>query len=114
MEDLRRLVNGQNSDLYDVLAHVAYEAALVPRGGRAKRAKVELASYSPAQQEFLNFVLDQYVRAGSDELDTQKLPDLLELKFGSVSDAKPAIGNIPEIRDMFIGMQSTLYEPMAG
>lgn len=114
LEDLRRLVNGQNSDLYDVLAHVAYEAALVPREGRAKRAKVELASYSPAQQEFLNFVLDQYVRVGSDELDTQKLPDLLELKFGSVSDAKPAIGNIPEIRDMFIGMQSTLYEPMAG
>jgi type I restriction enzyme R subunit len=113
LEDLRRLVNGQNSDLYDVLAHVAYEAALVPREGRAKRAKVELASYSPAQQEFLNFVLDQYVRAGSDELDTQKLPDLLELKFGSVSDAKPAIGNIPEIRDMFIGMQSTLYQPVA-
>jgi len=111
LEDLRRLVNGQNSDLYDVLAHVAYEAALVPREGRAERAKVELASYSPAQQEFLNFVLDQYVRAGSDELDTQKLPDLLELKFGSVSDAKPAIGNIPEIRDMFIGMQSTLYQP---
>ncbi len=111
LEDLRRLVNGQNSDLYDVLAHVAYEAALVPREGRAKRAKVELASYSPAQQEFLNFVLDQYVRAGSDELDTQKLPDLLELKFGSVSDAKPAIGNIPEIRDMFIGIQSTLYQP---
>jgi len=113
LEDLRRLVNGQNSDLYDVLAHVAYEAALVPREGRAERAKVELASYSPAQQEFLNFVLDQYVRAGSDELDTQKLPDLLELKFGSVSDAKPAIGNIPEIRDMFIGMQSTLYQPVA-
>ena len=113
LEDLRRLVNGQNSDLYDVLAHVAYEAALVPREGRAERAKVELASYSPAQQEFLNFVLDQYVRAGSDELDTQKLPDLLELKFGSVSDAKPAIGNIPEIRDMFIGMQSALYQPIA-
>ena len=114
LEDLRRLVNGQNSDLYDVLAHVAYEAALVPREGRAKRAKVELASYSPAQQEFLNFVLDQYVRAGSDELDTKKLPDLLELKFGTVSDAKPAIGNIPEIRDMFIGMQSKLYQPMTG
>ena len=70
-------------------------------------------AYSPAQQEFLNFVLVQHVRAGSDELDTQKLPDLLELKFGSVSDANPAIGNIPEIRDMFIGMQSTLYQPVA-
>lgn len=41
-------------------------------------------------------------------------PDVLELKFGSVSDAKPAIGNIPEIRNMFIGIQYTLYEPMAG
>jgi len=41
------------------------------------------------------------------------LRHLHELKFGSVSDAKPAIGNIPEIRDMFIGMQSSLYQPVA-
>ena len=43
----------------------------MPREGRAERAKVELASYSPAQQEFLNFVLDQYSRADSDELQDE-------------------------------------------
>ena len=71
-----------------------------------------MASYSPAQQEFQPSWTNTS-ELDSDELDTQKLPDLLELKFGSVSDAKPAIGNIPEIRDMFIGMQSKLYQPVA-
>jgi type I restriction enzyme R subunit len=113
LEDLRRIVNGQNSDLFDVLAYVAYEAAMVPRKGRAERAKVELATYSPSQQEFLNFVLDQYVRAGSDELDTQKLPDLLQLKYGSVADAMHEIGDTNSIREIFIGMQSDLYQPLA-
>ena len=40
---------------------LAYTAPLVARAARAERVKVEMASYDAAQQEFLNFVLDQYV-----------------------------------------------------
>ncbi len=73
-----------------------------------------MGSYNPAQQEFLNFVLDQYIKSGSDELDTQKLPQLLELKYHGVADAKQVLGEIPAIRELFIAMQEDLYRPLTG
>lgn len=110
LEDLRKLVHGEDSDLFDVLAYVAYHRDIVPRLERAERAKIKLDSYNPAQQEFLNFVLVQYIREGVDELDDAKLPDLLELKYNAIADAKRALGDIPSIRNAFIGFQEHLYE----
>lgn len=114
LEDLRAMLKGEGSDLYDVLAHIAYTAPLVARAARAERVKVEMASYDAAQQEFLNFVLDQYVRSGSDELDDQKLGDLLQLKYDALADAKEALGDVATIRSLFIELQEHLYAPLAG
>lgn len=110
LEDLRMLIHGEDSDLFDVLSHIAYTKALVPRTERAERAKIQLGDYNPKQQEFLNFVLEQYVRDGVDELDDAKLPDLLELKYKAIADAKRELGEIKSIRDTFIGFQGRLYE----
>jgi type I restriction enzyme R subunit len=107
--DLQDLVEGRDSDLFDVLSYVAYHRDLVPRTTRADRAKVHFNSYDPKQQEFLNFVLEQYVKSGVDELDDQKLPELLELKYTAVADAKAQLGPIPTIRETFIGFQKWLY-----
>ena len=59
--------------------------------------------------DFLNFVLDQYVKEGVDELDDAKLPDLLELKYKAITDAKRELGDIKSIRNTFIGFQAHLY-----
>jgi type I restriction enzyme R subunit len=109
LEDLRKLVHGEDSDLYDVLSYVAYHTDMVPRLDRAGKAKVQLGEYNPKQQGFLNFVLDQYVKEGVDELDDTKLPDLLELKYKAITDAKRELGDIKSIRDTFIGFQEHLY-----
>lgn len=114
LEDLRKMVHGEDSDLYDVLAYVAYHRDLVPRSERAARAKIFFNSYNPKQQAFLNFVLDQYVKSGVDELDDTKLPDLLELKYHALADAKSELGDIQSIRDTFIGFQEYLYERRTG
>ncbi len=106
LEDLRKVVHGEDSDLFDVLAYVAYHKNMIPR----LEAKVHLNSYNPAQQEFINFVLGQYVTVGVSELDDEKLPDLLELKYNTISDAKTELGDIRSIRDTFIGFQGYLYE----
>ena len=66
-------------------------------------------TYNPKQQEFLNFVLDQYVREGVDELDIDKLSPLLLLKYKAIADAKRELGAIKSIRDTFIGFQEHLY-----
>jgi type I restriction enzyme R subunit len=82
---------------------------LLPRLERAEKAKIRLSDYNHAQQEFLNFVLDQYVKERVDELDDAKLPDLLELKYKAIADAKKELGDIKSIRDSFIGFQEHLY-----
>jgi len=81
---------------------------------RAERAKIKLFDYNANQQDFLNFVLEQYVKEGVDELDDSKLPDLLELKYSALADAKRELGDIPSIRNTFIGFQEHLYEQRVG
>ncbi len=109
LSDLQELVEGKDSDLFDVLSFVAYHRTLVPRSTRADSAKVHFDTYDPKQQEFLNFVLDQYVKSGVEELDDDKLGDLLKLKYNAVADAKAQLGSIASIRENFIGFQKWLY-----
>lgn len=110
LEDLRHLIHGEESDLFDILNYVAYHKDLVPRLDRASRAKIQLNDYNQKQQEFLNFVLEQYVKEGVEELDDFKLPDLLELKYKAIADAKRELGDIKSIRETFIGFQEYLYQ----
>jgi type I restriction enzyme, R subunit len=114
LEDLRKLVHGEDSDLFDVLNYVAYHRDLIPRLERAGNAKIQLSDYNPKQQDFLNFVLEQYVKEGVDELDDAKLPDLLELKYKAITDAKRELGDIKSIRNTFIGFQEHLYDNKVG
>ncbi len=114
LEELRKLVHGEDSDLYDVLSYVAYHTSLIPRMDRAEKARVHFQQYNPKQQEFLNFVLEQYIHSGVDELDDHKLPELLELKYNAIADAKQELGSIQSIRETFIGFQRLLYEGSVG
>jgi len=113
LEDLSKLVHGEDSDLFDVLNYVAYHKDLLPRLKRAELARIYLHSYNKNQQDFLNFVLTQYVREGVSELDDAKLPDILELKYHAIADAKAKLGEIKLIRDTFIGFQEYLYKSQA-
>ncbi len=80
---------------------------------RAQRAKVgekKIASeYDSELQVFLNFVLSQYVSEGVGELDSSKLPELLELRYKGVNDATEHLGNVRDIRKAFVGFQRHLY-----
>ena len=103
------MVNGQDSDLFDVLSYIAFHKNLVPRTDRAQRAIANFSKLSVAQQEFLEFVLSQYVQNGVYELDNDKLPELLNLKYRAIADAKKILGEIKSIRELFIGFQKDLY-----
>jgi len=113
LAELQKLVKGQDCDLFDVLSYVAFHTTLVPRLERAEKAKISLQDYNPKQQQFLNFVLEQYVQQGVNELDDQKLPELLELKYQALADAKEELGDVASIRKNFIGFQKSLYEQRA-
>jgi type I restriction enzyme R subunit len=103
-------LDAENSDLYDVLAYISFHVNIIQREERADKAKIHLNNYDPHQQEFLNFVLRQYVKQGVDELDDTKISDLLVLKYHALGDAKKELGDIATIRNTFIGFQKHLYQ----
>ena len=110
LHDLRSLVHAEDSDLYDVLAYVAFSTNPVKRSIRAEYAKSNFGVYESKQRVFLDFVLKQYVESGVGELDDLKLPELLTLKYKAIADAKRELGDIKYIRDTFIGFQEYLYK----
>ena len=109
LHEFQKILNAENSDLYDVLAYIAFHSTIIERAERASMVKVHFSNYDMKQQDFLNFVLNQYVKQGVDELDDSKIGDLLVLKYNAIADAKKELGDIVSIRNTFIGFQSYLY-----
>ncbi|MBU1065250.1 restriction endonuclease subunit R, partial [bacterium] len=110
LNDLQHLIHAEDSDLYDVLAYVAFSTDPIKRSQRAEYAKSHFGIFESKQRVFLDFVLKQYVDSGVEELDDAKLPELLTLKYKAISDAKRQLGDIQTIRNTFIGFQIYLYE----
>jgi type I restriction enzyme R subunit len=116
MAEMQRIINAENSDLFDVLAYVAYALPTLTREERAGRARVRIRSqFSDKQQTFLDFVLAHYVKEGVQELDREKLTPLLRLKYhDSIADAVADLGRPEEIGNVFSGFQKYLYQSAAG
>jgi len=110
LAEVRRMIDAEKSDLYDVLAYIAFAHIPISREERVQTHRPQiLVDYSEKQQQFLDFVLDQYVREGVGELDEEKLPHLLDLKYYAVNDAVAELGSVTDIREVFIGFQRHLY-----
>ena len=74
LAEMQRIIDAEKSDLFDVLAHVAYALPPVTREFRADNARVYINSkFTTKQQTFLDFVLAHYVSVGVEELDQNKL-----------------------------------------
>ncbi len=112
LAEMQKIIDAEESDLFDVLAHVAYAAAPLTREARAETARVEVrAHFTPKQQEFLDFVLSHYIRVGVEELDQDKLTPLLRLKYhDSIHDAIVDLGRPEDISRAFGGFQKYLYQ----
>jgi type I restriction enzyme R subunit len=116
LAEMQKAIDAENSDLFDVLAYVAFAAAPETRAQRADMARAEAHQhYNDRQQAFLDFVLAQYVTQGVDELDADKLTPLLRLKYhNAISDAVADLGGTAQIRTMFVGFQKYLYQDDQG
>lgn len=58
LSEMQKLMDAEKSDLFDVLAHVAYALPPLTREERAAKAKVVISThFNPRQQVFLDFVL---------------------------------------------------------
>lgn len=111
LASVRQMIDADDCDLFDVLNYIAHTKAPLKRLERAETHRANIMSrYDAKQQAFLEFVLSQYVAEGEEELGTDKLPDLLDLKYGSPTDAVRELGSVADIRSTFTGFQKGLYE----
>ena len=111
--EMQKIIDAENSDLFDVLAHVAFALQPITRKERAASAHKEIHDhFSDKQQAFLGFVLAHYVHEGVEELEQEKLTKLLRLKYhDSIPDAVADLGgDLAAIRNLFTGFQRYLYQ----
>ena len=110
---MQKIIDAEKSDLFDVLAHVAYALPPLTREERATRARILITQrFSTKLQVFLGFVLSHYEIQGVEVLDLSKLTPLLKLKYhDSIPDAVADLGQSPaEIGQVFAGFQKYLYQ----
>jgi type I restriction enzyme R subunit len=112
LSEMQRIIDAEKSDLFDVLAYVAYAAPPLTRAERAVHAKSVMTSqFDAKQQAFVDFVLSHYIRVGVEELDQDKLTPLLRLRYhNSIADAVADLGKAEDIRRTFAGFQKYLYQ----
>lgn len=110
LESVQKIINAENSDLFDVLGYIAFALQPITRIERIQNTKYDILNgLQEKQREFVEFVLAKYQERGVEELDEEKLPDLLNLKYKAISDAEHALGSVDSIRSNFFSLQRQLY-----
>jgi len=108
---IQKMINAEKSDLFDVLEYISFAVKPITRELRVAEAQSKIfAMLNNSQKEFLEFVLSKYIETGVEELDQEKLPDLLALKYHAISDATEILGGVENIRTTFVDFQKYLYE----
>jgi type I restriction enzyme R subunit len=110
LESLQKMIDAEQSDLFDVLSYVSF---LTPPISRVKRVEMTrdkiFDDLDVTHKEFLAFVLTKYEEKGVDELSEEMLPVLLNLKYHAIADAEQSLGDVMSIRTMFLELQKELY-----
>ncbi len=110
LEILQKMIGAEKSDLFDVLSYVSFMTQPISRVQRVDQSKEKIfEGLSGAQKDFLDFVLSKYEEKGVEELDEEKLPILLNLKYHAIADAVGVLGEVDDIRSIFFNFQRNLY-----
>lgn len=110
LSQIQDCIKAENSDLFDVLAHISYNTTPITREERAERGKAVVASsYEEKLAAFLTFVLGHYVEEGVQDLSRDKLSDYLTIQFGSQVTGAKELGGIDKAIESYIGFQAHLY-----
>lgn len=108
---IREAIFAEKSDLFDVLAYIAYSQPPITRQERAEAGSIKVsAEFDEKLAVFLEYILNQYVKTGVEDLDRSKLSDYLTVQFGSPRAGIEYLGGMDIVLDSFIGFQKHLYQ----
>ena len=111
LKSIQSLIDAENSDIFDVLEYIAYSKKPISREVRVAQAEEIIhRNLSDKQREFIDFILSRYIEGGVDELDINRLSDLLILKYKAIYDGEKVLGDVNGIKKLFIDFQGPLYK----
>lgn len=110
LNQIRSLIDADNSDILDVLEYIAYNTTPIERAKRVERVVAYADTLATAHKDFVYYIITAYVKEGINELKTDRLPELLSLKFGSIPEGINALGSVVEAQKTFLDFQQRLYK----
>lgn len=114
LNDLRKMIASPACDIFDVLSHISFSSDLMTRKQRAQVVKDDIQFFEVYKnldaKEFLEFVLNHYQNYGIEELQRDKLGDLVKLKLGTTKDAKVAFGDMKTLLNAYYQLQENIYK----
>ena len=111
LEDLKQIFEAQNSDIYDVLAHLSFNLDIKTRSERViavENSKFIEKYHNEKAKEFIEFILVKYKKYGSKELDENKLSKLIDQSGFDKKLLKQSFGAF-NIKDEYFGLQREIY-----
>jgi len=112
LEELKAIFDAQESDIYDVLAHLSFNLDIKTRSERAfavhYRKYIE-KYHNGKVKEFLNFILERYEKDGVKEMGSDKLSSLIKLSGIDRNELKIAFESAVNIREGYFGLQREIY-----
>ena len=113
LNDLKVIFEAENSDIYDVLAHISFNMDIKTRSERVlavENSDFVEKYHAEKAKEFIEFILERYKKDGVQELDEDKLGKLVDLSgLGSVREVAQNFGGIPQMRDEYFELQREIY-----
>ena len=107
---LQEMIEAENCDLFDVLEYISYSRKPMTRSERVLGAQSNIYTFlNEKQRDFIAFILKNYEQDGVDELDIAKLSSALTSKYGGLHEAQKVLGDVDEIRNVFVDFQQHLY-----
>lgn len=110
LEDVKRLADAPDSDLFDVLAFVLFQYQPQTRLERSNAVKEgPIDQFAGELRELLLSILGSYEVGGERELGSQKLAKYLTARYGSVGESRARLGKLTSLRDAYQSLQAELY-----
>ena len=110
LKALKEAIDAEKCDLFDVLEYVAFNIRPITRQERVERLKSNIfSSLSKDQREFVDFILEQYVNFGVEELRASNLASLIKLRYGTLFDIPESLGGDQKMKFFFADFQKHLY-----
>lgn len=110
---LARLIDREDADFFDVLAHVAFDAPIVSRDERAQAIELRkqefLSSFGGEAQPILVALLDQYRVGGIDDISRKEVLNLPKFQEVGVEKIVESFGGVEKAKEAIKQLQNYLY-----